>query len=187
MTDDTEEETSSLKQCFTSIQSRKFLGNLESFNLCPSMDLVVYGTSESIHQHNLYRTMSWQKVASITPDTTTATITSETEQEAGAAAAAHPAVTCWSPSGRWIAVAIDKTVSLYGVEPLANPPGGAGFSNESTEAQHSWTVDHPVTGLFWAHVGRAHPTAWKTVEDEAEEELSWRYVVYNEGSLLLRV
>ncbi len=148
------------KQCFTSIQSRKLLGNLESFLLCPSMDLVVYETSSSRHQQQMYRTVSWQKVA---------TITNEVEDDV-------QAVTCWSPSGRWIAVARDKTVSLYGVELLANPPGGAGFSNEATEAQHSWTVDYPIKDLFWAHVGRSHPTAWRTCEDEREAELSWRYV-----------
>lgn len=166
----TDEEEAPQKQCFTSIQSRKLLGGLESFHLCPSMDLLVYGTSAARHQQSLYRTMSWQKVASITPTNESASL-----EDAGAAAQ-HPAVTCWSPSGRWIVVAIDKSISLYGVEPLANPPGGGAFSSEATEAQHSWTVDHPVTGLFWAHVGRAHPTAWKIVEDETEEELSWRYV-----------
>ena len=146
------------KQCFTSIQSRKLLGSLEFFNLCPSMDLVVFGTTASMHQQKLYRTVSWQKVA---------TITNEMEE------AAH-AVTCWSPSGRWIAVARDKTVSLYGVEPLANPSGGTAFSSDATEAQHSWTVDHHVQSLHWAHVGRAHPTAWKIREDEREDEVSWK-------------
>jgi len=125
------------------------------------MDLVVYNASTAIHQHNLYRTMSWQKVAAITTETEDAPATT---------------TTCWSPSGKWIAVANDKHVSLYGVEPVANPPGGGGFNSESTEAQHSWMVDQPVIGLFWAHVGRAHPKAWKSLEDQVEDEISWRYV-----------
>ena len=183
-----EEETSQrrkTKQCFTSIQSRKkLMGSLEGFHLCPSMDLVVFGThsvssssSSSSHHQNLYRTIHWQKVATITPDPS-----NETEGDMPLVAQQQhtPAVTCWSPSGRWIAVAMDKTVSLYGVEPLANPPGGlsgGGFSSDATEAQHSWTMEEdrqPVKGLFWAHVGRAHPTAWKTRKEEMEEEISWR-------------
>lgn len=154
------------KQCFTSIESRKLLGDMESFQLCPSMDLVVFGASTSPTQ-NLYRTVSWQKVASINMEE------SETKkQEQGTSA------TCWSPNGRWIAVARDCLVSLHGVEPLANPPGGANFGNSSgpTEAQHSWYTQHPVLGLAWSHVGRRHPTAWKASTEELEEDVFWRYV-----------
>jgi hypothetical protein len=148
------------KQCFTSIQSRKLMGSLESCQLCPSMDLVVYGTSTASQQTSLYRTVSWQKVASITVPTSEQDFSSKT---------------CWSPNGRWIAVATgDSQVSLYGVEPLANPPGGGSFGSSSTEAQHFWNLSHPIVGFSWAHVGRPHPTAWKSSEAELEEEISWR-------------
>lgn len=151
-----EEIATTAKQCFSSIQSRKLLGGLESCHLCPSMDLIVYTAGST---QNLYRTMSWQKVATLVHEEDLATTTS---------------CCCWSPSGKWIAVANDKLVQLYGVEPLANP----GFSNtesSSTEAQHSWTVENgSVKGLVWAHVGRAHPTAWRSLERELENEISWR-------------
>lgn len=146
----------SKKQCFTSIQSRKILGDLESCQLCPSMDLILYGTSTT-KQQNLYRTVSWQKVASIT---------SPSES---------PPCTSWSPNGRWIAMACDSEVSLYGVEPLANPPGGfAATTSPASEAQHKWTVSCPIVGLSWMHVGRPHPTAWDLTDEEREEEISWR-------------
>ena len=146
------------KQCFTSIQSRKLLGHLESCNLCPSMDLVVYSTSANSHHQSLYRTLSWQKLATIAPDA---------EEPQG------PCATCWSPSGRWIVVANDTLVSLYGAEPLANPPGGSGFASSGNEAQYSWKCQAPVQGLSWAHVGRSHPTAWEPREEEEEQETSW--------------
>jgi hypothetical protein len=144
------------KQCFTCIQSRKLSAPLQTFELCPSMDLVVFGTSA---QQSLFRTVSWQKVANIQP-------LKETSQKTSC---------CWSPNGRWIAVAHDNYVSLYGVEPLANPADG-GFTSSTgpTEAQHSWETSHPVVSLSWMHVGRRHPTAWKISEEESEEDASWR-------------
>lgn len=156
------------KQCFTSIQSRKLLGGMDSCQLCPSMDLIVFGSSAS--QQSLYRTVSWQKVATINQDTTASSLESDAPDTATV-----PTTTCWSPDGRWIVVANDSQVSLYGVEPLANPPGGATFTNSGpTEAQHSWKVSHPVIGLSWAHVGRPHPTAWTPSTDEIEENVYWR-------------
>jgi hypothetical protein len=160
------EEMATKKQCFTSIESRKLLGGMESFHLCPSMDLVVFGSSTSSTQ-NLYRTVSWQKVAAINVEE------SETQPPQQTTTA-----TCWSPNGRWIAVARDSLVSLHGVEPLANPPGGASFGSSSTptEAQHSWHTQHPVIGLSWSHVGQHHPTAWRASTEEEEDDVFWRYV-----------
>jgi hypothetical protein len=161
------EEMAAKKQCFTSIESRKLLGGMESFHLCPSMDLVVFGSSTSSTQ-NLYRTVSWQKVAAINVEE------AETQPQQQTTTA-----TCWSPNGRWIAVARDSLVSLHGVEPLANPPGGASFGSSSsapTEAQHSWHTQHPVIGLSWSHVGRHHPTAWRASTEEEEDDVFWRYV-----------
>jgi hypothetical protein len=157
----------SKRQCFTSIQSRKLLGGMDSCQLCPSMDLVVFETSTS-SQQSLYRTVSWQKVASIQRE--------ESASSSNNINASGSNCCCWSPNGRWIVVACDSQVSLYGVEPLANPPAGGGFgsSNGPTEAQHSWSLAHPVIGLSWMHVGRPHPTAWKSSEEELEEEVSWR-------------
>jgi hypothetical protein len=144
------------KQCFTSIQSRKLLGGMESCQLCPAMDLVVFGTSTA-KQQSLYRTVSWQKVASVASSSEAAPCTS------------------WSPNGRWIAMACDSQVSLYGVEILANPPGGfVPSTSASSEAQHAWTVSNLIIGLSWMHLGRPHPTAWKLTEEELEEEVSWR-------------
>ena len=144
------------KQCFTSIQSRKLSATLQTFELCPSMDLVIFGTSA---QQSLYRTVSWQKVANVQP-------LKETLQKTNC---------CWSPNGRWIAVAHDHKVALYGVEHLANPPDG-GFSSNTgpTEAQHSWELSHAVVALTWMHVGRPHPTAWSISEEESENDVSWR-------------
>jgi hypothetical protein len=125
------------------------------------MDLIVFGSSA--HQQSLYRTVSWQKVATINQDSELPL--SQDEK------------TCWSPNGRWVTVSYDHQVSLYGVEPLANPSGGVTFTNSGpTEAQHSWHSQHKVIALSWAHVGRLHPTAWKASEDELEDEISWRYV-----------
>jgi WD40 repeat protein len=158
-------------QSFSSIQSRRVLGTLEALELCPSMDLCVYHTSTST-DIPLYRTISWQRVATIRQDdtdtsssTTTTTTTTMTDPCSRC---------CWSPSGRWIAVARERNVHLYGVEPLANPPEGYSGSNEATAVQHGLESSAVVTGLYWAHVGRAHPTAWNISEDEAEDYLSWR-------------
>lgn len=149
-------------QCFASIQSRKLLGSLESCQLCPAMDLVMFGTSTS-KQQSLYRTVSWQKVASVSASSSSSSESTH-------------CTSSWSPNGRWIAVACDSQVSLYGVEALANPTGGfaPASASASSEAQHSWTVANPIVGLTWMHVGRPHPTAWKLTEDELEEEVSWR-------------
>ena len=158
------------KQCFTSIQSRKLLGGMESCQLCPSMDLIVFGSSPS--QQSLYRTVSWQKVATINQDTASSSLKKD---EPSKADPTTKTTTCWSPDGRWIVVANDTKISLYGVEPLANPPGGASFNNNGpTEAQLSWDVQSPVIGLSWVHVGRHHPTAWKPSTDEVEDEVYWR-------------
>eukprot|EP00980_Cylindrotheca_fusiformis_P020235 scaffold7316_cov123-Cylindrotheca_fusiformis.AAC.10 len=166
----TEEEVVRKKQCFTSIESRKLLGSMDAFHLCPSMDLVVFGSTALSKTHNLFRTVSWQQVALIHNN--------DVEESSSSKV-------CWSPNGRWIAVAHDTLVSLYGVEPLANPAAGASFGNgnnnnssstsSTTEPQHSWHTHYPVIGLSWSHVGRDHPTAWKPSTDEEEEDVFWSY------------
>ena len=163
-----DDDTETKKQCFTSIQKKKLLGAVDSFQLCPSMDLVVFGTSStSASLQNLFRTVSWQKVASINLDESETASISESSS-----------TVCWSPNGRWITVAKDSQISLYGVEPLANPSTGSSFSGSSgpSEKNHSWRTRSPVIGLYWAHVGRPHPTAWKLTLEEEEEQTFWRYV-----------
>lgn len=157
------------QQSFSCIQSRRVLGNLQGLALCPSMDLCIYHTSASA-DIPLYRTMSWERVATIRQEEKDASITHQ--QQHSLSSAGH---CCrWSPSGKWIAVAVQDQVHLYGVEPLANPPEGYASASEATQVQYSLVVSDSVTGLYWAHVGRAHPTAWNRSENEIEEELSWR-------------
>jgi len=146
-------------QCFSSIQQRKLPGAIESCRLCPSMDLVLFGTSAS-SQHNIYRTVSWQKVASINPP----------EESKGSS----PALICWSPNGEWVALGSQKKMSLYHVEQLANPPSGMSFGNSATEDQHRLSLSHSVIGVSWVHVGRPHPTAWEPTEDELASQVTWR-------------
>lgn len=152
------------KQCFTSIQKKKLLGSVNSFQLCPSMDLVVFSTSTSASVQNLFRTVSWQKVASINLE------------ESENASSNESSAICWSPNGRWITVAKGPEVSLFGVEPLANPSTGTSFSGSSgpSEKNHSWKTKSPVINLYWTHVGRPHPTAWKLSLEEEEEQTFWR-------------
>lgn len=160
-----DEDTATDKQCFTSIQKKKLLGSLNSFQLCPSMDLVVFGTSStSMSLQTLFRTVSWQKVASINLE------------ESETASTDESSTVCWSPNGRWITVAKDSQVSLYGVEPLANPSSVSSFSGNSgpSEKNHSWRTQSPVISLYWAHVGRPHPNAWKLNVEEEEEQTYWR-------------
>jgi uncharacterized membrane protein YgcG len=190
------------KQCFSSIQSRKFWGASLLSNacrLCPSMDLVVLGMPEAQQQQQsstltttntttvlpaatslwIHRTVSWQKLATLTYDKDT---------EMGAT---H---VCWSPDGRLLAVALAQSkVILYPVESLSNQgsanggaSGGAGggFAFGSTggsDALSHHTLDlsllsSRIVGLTWAHVGRPHPTAWKLSQDQVEDQVSWRYV-----------
>ncbi|CAJ1968858.1 unnamed protein product [Cylindrotheca closterium] len=166
-----DEHITTKKQCFTSIQKKKLLGAIDSFQLCPSMDLVVFGTSStSASLQNLFRTVSWQKVASINLE----------ESEKASNGESTSSTVCWSPNGRWIAVAKDSQVSLYGVEPLANPPTGTSFSGSSgpSEKNHSWRTQNPVISLYWAHVGRPHATAWKLSLEEEEEQTYWSYQQY---------
>jgi len=114
------------------------------------MDLMVYG---SCQQLLLVRTMSWQKVATIPLD------------------AEDVSMACWSPSGRWIAsLASENQIQLYGVELLANP-----HYNEAPEPQHTLAIDDEVKGLYWAHVGRLHPTAHRVSRDEEGQEITWSY------------
>jgi hypothetical protein len=184
-------------------------GTVESLNLCPSMDLCVYHTSKNHPSSRssaaaaagvdipLYRTISWQKVATIRQDHNddNDNVNNDDHKDVGSDDPPHghepPTTTttcCWSPSGRWIAVAMGHKVHLYGVELLANPPegftGGGGGATATTTVQHSLerrrgqgqggsSSSSIVQGLYWAHVGRAHPTAWKMSQEEVEDALSW--------------
>lgn len=150
-------------QCFTSIQSRKAFGDVDSLQLCPSMDLVLFSMSAT-RQQQLHRTVSWNKIATIAPG----------DDIVGKGGRERTSTACWSPSGRWIVVAENAKVSLYDVEKVANRPIGSTFGSANTEADYMFQTSEPVQSLSWAHVGRRHPDAWIETEEEQEEDVSWQ-------------
>ena len=186
-----------VKQCFSSIQSRKLWAPMcpNACILCPSMDLVVLGVQTTPRSTGdskgaaentagfpaanclwIHRTMSWQKLASLTFEK------AEAIKQA-----------TWSPDGRFLALAsLNGNVMLYQVESLSNQMGasyGGGGASGGIDPHHTislsssgvsgGTLGAPGTqkgilGLAWAHVGNPHPTAWKCSENQAEKEISWR-------------
>lgn len=56
--------------------------------------------------------------------------------------------------------------------------GGTDGGDWSTSSPSSYTMvlKSQIHGLYWAHVGRNHPTASVPSSDEMEREISWRYV-----------
>ena len=186
-------------------------------SLCPSMDLVIVEShnknSRSSKDNDaaaatvpsasldIYRTMSWQKVASISTNTDSS---SDMSDDKGNISPPPPLRYGWSPNGQCVAVARGNKLSLYGVEDLSNPLAGdadIGVSNNdggsnindsspsssssSSSSSHSmFTMTLPsretstIRSLCWVHVGRDHPTASAPSQDELEREISWRYVLY---------
>jgi hypothetical protein len=188
-------------QCFSAVQSRKFLlpssssssnishkhkGGTEEdkdsafpfqlAELCPSMDLVVVESLSSSSSSSsttsslvIYRTLSWQRVATINPTTSSTTAPNiATPSVPFAADNSNPKLCyCWSPNGQWVAVATSSrsdgegiVISLHGVESLhlggggTSGVGGSSFAGSSssssgtggpagtgpTDAQHSWSI-----------------------------------------------
>lgn len=190
----------SMKQCFSSIQSRKLWGPScpNTCRLCPSMDLAALGiqmpptsSSSSSSSENaastattmvtnddvavasslwIHRTVSWQRLATLS-----------FEKHEGISRVT------WSPDGRHLALASLDRVLLYQVESLSNQTGSYGCAGGETTPNHTLTIfskdvgvekGHPhsrILGLTWAHVGRPHPTAWKLSDDHVEDQISWRY------------
>lgn len=215
-------------KAFAVVQSRKFMAvdlptNCQLASLCPSMDLVIVespasaasssggggvgalatsrtsSSSTSSSSLVIYRTMSWQKVATITPmnnqgEDEEGDIDHDDAAEDGTSFGDNftfPVSFGWSPNGQWVAVARHRHVALYGIEALANPmavhaSGEGGTTTNTTAADggdasddnggptHAWTVKHAVQSLHWAHVGRNHPTASVQSRVEVEREVSWR-------------
>jgi len=202
------------RQSFSLLQSRKFLVPTSKDDdihetkrnilrrvakLCPSMDLIlVKSTNPSSSSPSLviYRSLSWQKVADITLPESLGDGTS-IEGIGGSNSddtRKHSLSYCWSPNGQCIAVAVEASVSLYGVESLvtASGAGGAGGTG-SGSSNATWTIalqQQQATGsndkchddeavdvlaLHWVHVGKNHPIAASPSAAEDEREVSWRY------------
>ena len=197
-------------QCFSAIQSRKFLllsspscapqslpVPFQLAALCPSMDLVLVEspTSSSSTSLVIYRTLSWQRVATINPTTNTNTNTSTSTSTTNSVenSTTSKLCYCWSPNGQWVAVAASSTlgegiISLYGVENLHLGGGVTGNSSYAgsgptgssgpTDAQHSWSIptadSNIIQAMHWLHVGRNHPSACEASRTEYEQEISWR-------------
>eukprot|EP00536_Pseudo-nitzschia_multiseries_P008418 jgi/Psemu1/257216/estExt_Genewise1Plus.C_2130041 len=197
------------RQSFSLLQSRKFLvptskdddidetrRNIlrRAAKLCPSMDLIlVKSTNPSSSSPSLviYRSLSWQKVADITlPESLGDGTAVEGVGGSNSSDARKQSLSyCWSPNGQCIAVALESSVSLYGVESLvtASGAGGAG-GTVSGSSNATWTIaleQHKaasgndesvdVLALHWVHVGKNHPTAASPSAAEEEREVSWRY------------
>ena len=216
---DSSVQMAATSQSFSLLQSRKFLflGNKSTADvvdveeskrgalrrlakLCPSMDLIIVQSTNSSSTLVIYRTLSWQKVANIA---LSESLGDATEGGGGAGGPGSngqgnaPLSYCWSPNGQCVAVALESSVFLYGVESLVTASGagsGGGTTGGSTNA--TWTIDllreqkgHPsrssnnnrndntpadILGLHWVHVGKHHPTAVIPSAAEEEQEVSWR-------------
>jgi hypothetical protein len=164
--------------------------------LCPSMDLILVESPNSSSSTSLviYRTLSWQRVATINPNTNTSSTTStstSTSTTTSVENSTYKLCYCWSPNGQWVAVAAstrdEGVISLYGVENLHLGGGSTGNSSYAgsgptgssgpTDAQHSWsipTADSNIQAMHWLHVGRNHPSACEASRTEYEQEISWR-------------
>ena len=136
---------------------------LVTFRFCPSMDLVLIATSAT-QQHHLYRTVSWNKVA---------TVAANEELVGNDNTQPSKSVACWSPDGRWVSVAENNKVLLYDIELVANRPIGGAFGSNSTEPEHSFEASQSVQALHWAHVGRQHPEVSVETIDQREKNISW--------------
>ena len=194
--------TNNNSKCFSIIQSKKFWAPplLSACRLCPSMDLVILGMQTPADASSttslwLHRTVSWQRLSTLTEfeddtDTTSSTTTAST-----AAAAVSTSATssdtdqqkngvnhvAWSPDGRKFALARPNgTVLLYHVEAMVSS-GSSSMSGE-TASQQGLLCVIPVSppgsvllGLTWVHGGRHHPQ-WNLTSAEEEAEISWGYV-----------
>jgi hypothetical protein len=143
-----------IKQCFSSIQSRKLWGPScpNTCRLCPSMDLAVLG----IQMPPTSSSSTNETTAATTTTTTTASMVTTTHQNDENVAAAvasslwihrtvswqrlatlsfekHEGISrvTWSPDGRHLALASSDRVLLYQVESLSNQTGSYGSSSLS--------------------------------------------------------
>ena len=170
------------KKCFSVIQTKKFLAPplLTACRLCPSMDLVILGMQTPVDASSaaslwLHRTVSWQRLATLTEfedDTTTANNNNDINAEAEKEGVNHVA---WSPDGRKFALALPNgNVVLYHVEAMVSSgsssmTGDAGLQGLLCVVPVS---QESILGLTWAHGGRQHPS-WNLSEAEQEAEISW--------------
>jgi len=165
--------------CFSNIQTKKFWSPLlaSTCRLCPSMDLIVLGMqTQSDPSHasslSLHRTVSWQKLSTLT---NFGGGSNDTDECTGVT---HVA---WSPDGRNFAVSLPHgDVVLYHVEAMVSSVPS--MSGDSSAGEQGLICVVPVAkagivGLAWAHVGRKHPS-WHFNDAEEEEELSWRFVPF---------
>ena len=172
-------QVGSRKECFTPMQSRRFLApSLVACRLCPSMDLMVMGLAApnkqeaSTSQLRLLRTLSGQKLATLQgPD--------DNDDDKGTMIS-HAT---WRPDGRLLACAeTTGRITLHRVEALlsASVSDAAMMMNTSTSAGGSGQVVTSfsvaaavsICGLAWAHVGKPHPL-WNLSEDEREDLIAW--------------
>jgi hypothetical protein len=168
--------------------------------LCPSMDLIlVQSTNSSSSSSSLviYRSLSWQRVADITLPELLPLGDTTTTETAGIDHNTPLISYCWSPNGQCVAVALESSIFLYGVESLvtASGAGSGGGATSGSSSNTTWTIDllgeqehnnrqqqqqqHPgssidVLALHWVHVGKNHPTAAFPSATEEEQEASWR-------------
>ena len=172
-----QQSTSKNNKCFSTIQTKKFLAPplLTACRLCPSMDLVILGMQTPADASSaaslwLHRTVSWQRLSTLTEFEDDNDTTSDAEHNNNEGVN-HVA---WSPDGRKFALALPNgNIVLYHVEAMvssgrsmAGDAGSQGLLCVVPVSQES------ILGLTWAHGGRQHPS-WNLSEAEQEAEISW--------------
>lgn len=158
-----EHEQQNVLQCFTPIQSRA-LPPLTQCRLCPSMDLIAVVDRQN-DRFVVYRTVSWQKVVSMSLDCCTQL--------------------CWSPDGKNLAIGMNSgnedgahpdtnrseqgKVVLYNLE--------SGMASDDTDSNGDSIINvhvgQSITGLLWAHIGKPHPS-WTLTDEEHQLLMEWR-------------
>jgi hypothetical protein len=155
-----------IKQCFSSIQSRKLWGPScpNTCRLCPSMDLAVLGiqmppTSSSTTNETATATTTTTTTASMA--TATPPTTNDDDNVAAVASSLwihrtvswqrlatlsfekHEGISrvTWSPDGRHLALASLDRVLLYQVESLSNQTGSYGSSSSGVETTPNHTLN----------------------------------------------
>lgn len=193
--DDDNNEIKVPKECFTSIQTRKFWAPLlpQACRLCPSMDLVVLGLQTPTNTSTasslwLHRTVSWQKLISLTNIETSSSTTSTSLQEEGdnnnSNNEGQVNAIAWSPDGRFLAIALsDGNVALYHVEAMVSPTSSMTTEEPSSQGlvcklsvveNKNDNNSSNIVGLMWTHVGTNHPY-WNLSHAQEEAEVSWKY------------